>query len=50
MRSGRVTHLKRKFSNIFLLPTYLLYQNLLCGTLTCHLSIWQISLKLECIC
>ena len=35
---------------IFLLPTYLVYQNLFCGTLICPLSIWQFGFKLECIC
>jgi len=51
LRSGRVTHLKRKFSKtyIFLLPTFLVYENLFCSTLICALSIWQLRLKLECI-
>ena len=40
LRSGRVTHLKRNFSKtyIFLLPTYLVYQNLFGVTLICPLS------------
>ena len=50
LRSGHVTHLKRFFSKIyiFLLPTYLVYQNWFSGTLICPLSIWQLGLKLEC--
>jgi len=42
MRSGGVTHLKRKYSKtyMFLLPMYLVYQNLFCGTLICPVSIW----------
>jgi len=49
LRSGRITHLKFFFSKtyIFLLPTYLVYQHLFCGTLICPLSIWQLGLKLE---
>jgi len=40
LRSGRVTHLKSFFSKtyIFLLPTYLVYQSLFCGTLICFRS------------
>ena len=34
---------------IFLLPMYLVYQNLFCGILICPLSIWQVGLKFECI-
>jgi len=35
LRYGRVTHLKINFAKnyIFLLPTYLVYQSLFCGTL-----------------
>jgi len=46
LRSGHVTHLKRFFLKryMFLLPTYLVYQNLFCGTLICPLSIWQLGL------
>ena len=42
----------RAFRNlpIFSLTTYLVYQNLFCGTFICPLSIWQLGLKLECIC
>jgi len=29
-------------TSIVLLPTYLVYQNVLCGTLTCPLSTWQL--------
>ena len=36
--------------NISLLPTYLVYQNLFCGTLICPQLIWQLGLKLESIC
>jgi len=52
LRSGRITHSKRFFSKIyiFLLPTYFVYQNLFCGTLLCPRSIWQLGLKLVCIC
>ena len=32
------------------LPTYLVYQNLFCGTLISPLPILQLGLKLECIC
>jgi len=52
LRSGRVTHFKKYFFSktyIFLLPMYLVYQNLYCGTLISPLSIWQLGLKLECI-
>ena len=51
LRSGRVKHLKRCFSKtcIFFLPTYLVYQNLFCGTLICVWSIWHLGLKTECI-
>jgi len=34
----------------FLLPKYLVYDNLFCGTIICPLSIRQLGLKLECIC
>ena len=39
-----IRHLKRNFSKtyMFLLPMYLVYQNLFCGTLICPLSIWQL--------
>ena len=52
LRSGRVTHLKGIFlkTYVFLLLTYLVYQNLICGTLICLLLIWQLGLKLKCIC
>ena len=47
--SGRVTHLKRTFSKtyIFLLPTYLVYQNLLFRIFICPPLNWQLGLKLE---
>ena len=51
LRSGRVTLKKNIFVNlIFLLPTCLVYQILLCRTLICPLSIWQLCLKLERLC
>jgi len=52
LRYGRVTHLKRFFfENLyFLLPAYIVHENLFCGTIICPLSIWQLGLKLECYC
>jgi len=52
LRSSRATHFISEISEtyIFLLPMHLVYQNLFCGTLICPLWIWQLSLKLECIC
>ena len=44
LRSGRVTHFKSKCSktNIFLLPTYLVYQNLLTNALSRSKNIIQV--------
>jgi len=38
----------KKKTYMFWLPTYLVYQNLFCGTLIYPLSIWQLGLKFEC--
>jgi len=50
--SGCVTHDKTLFSKtyIFLLPTYLVYQNLFCDILICPLLTWQLGLKCDYIC
>ena len=49
---GLVLSIKKIFfkAYIFFLPTYLVYQNLFCGTLKYPLLIWQLGFKLACIC
>jgi len=52
LRSGRVTHIKKKnIENLYFLVTIVFsVSNLFCGALICPLLIWQLVLKLECIC
>jgi len=43
-----VKHTQKNYSLV--LPTYLVYQNLFCGTFICLSSVWHLDLKLGCHC
>ena len=51
MHCQRLMSLCNTHKKLYLLVTNdLVHQNLFCGTLICPLLIWQLGLKLECIC
>jgi len=47
---GLFVRLCKNDGGLFVRDSILVYQNLFCGTLICPLWIWQLGLKLECIC